>query len=321
MNELWLNKPVWMWAVFMGIVALLLILDLGVLHKKQKEITARNSLFTYGFYIAMAVAFGGWIWSTLGAEKGLQYFTGYVVEQSLSMDNLFVMAMIFGFFAIPRNQQHRVLFWGILGVIILRGVMIGLGAALVASFHWILYLFSAFLIFSGVKMILMAEHESDLSKNPILTFMRRHMRITDTLHGNNFFVRLKDSNTGTACLYMTPLMVALVMIEFADVIFAVDSVPAVFAITTDPYIVFTSNIFAILGLRTLYFALAAAMDRFAYLKYALSAVLIFIGGKIFIADFLLPEGEFPPVLSLVITFVILGSGVIYSLWKTRAKAA
>lgn len=317
MNEMFLNKPLWMWALFLGIVAVLLVLDLGVLHKKDKEISARESMITYCFYIAMAVAFGGWIWWELGPEKGMQYYTGYVIEQSLSMDNLFVMAMIFGYFKIPRAYQHRVLFWGILGVILLRGIMIGVGAALVAEFHWVLYIFSAFLIFSGIKMITASEHETDIGQNPLLKFMRRHLRVEDQLHGNKFFVRLKDKNNNMMTTYMTPLFVALVLIEFADVIFAVDSVPAIFAITTDPYIVYTSNIFAILGLRTLYFALAAMIDRFAYLKYALSAVLIFIGAKIFLADFVFGEEKFPPALSLGITFALLASGVMYSLWKTR----
>jgi tellurite resistance protein TerC len=317
MTGLFLDKPIWMWALFLTIVVVLLVLDLGVLHKKNSVISAKNSLITYGFYILMALSFGGFVWYELGSEKGMQYLTGYVVEQSLSMDNLFVMAMIFGFFKIPIQYQHRVLFWGILGVIVLRAIMIGVGAALIEEFHWLLYVFSAFLIFSGVKMIAMTDKEMDIGHNPILKFMQKHLRVEDQLHGDKFFVRLMDKNIGRTAIYMTPLMVALILIEFADVIFAVDSVPAVFAITTDPYIVYTSNIFAILGLRTLYFALAAMIDRFAYLKYALSAVLIFIGGKIFVADFVLESGKFPPALSLGITFALLGGGVAYSLYKTR----
>lgn len=320
MTDLFLGHPVWMWAVFLGIVVSLLVLDLGVLHKKNQEISARSALITYGFYILMALGFGAGVWHFLGAEKGMQYLTGYVVEQSLSMDNLFVMAMIFGYFKIPRKYQHRVLFWGILGVILLRGIMIGLGAALISEFHWVLYLFSAFLIFSGIKMIAMADKEMDIGHNPLLKFMQKHLRVEDELHGDKFFVRLMDKNIGHTATYMTPLFVALVLIEFADVIFAVDSVPAVFAITTDPFIVYTSNIFAVLGLRTLYFALAAMMDRFSYLKYALSAVLIFIGSKIFIVDFMMDGNKFPPALSLGITFAILGGGVVYSLWKTRKAA-
>ena len=316
MDGLFLDKPLWMWAFFLAVVIVLLVLDLFVLHKGHKEISAKSSLTTYGFYVAMAVCFGGWIWMEMGRTKAMEYYTGYVIEQSLSMDNLFVMALIFKFFHIPRKNQHRVLFWGILDVIVQRGIMIGLGAALVLKFHWVLYVFSAFLIFSGIKMIAAADHEMDIGKNPVLKFLKQHLRVEDQLHGNQFFVRLMDKNIGHMATYMTPMMVALIMIEIADLVFAVDSVPAIFAITTDPFIVYTSNIFAILGLRTLYFALAAMMDRFAYLKYALSAVLIFIGSKIFITDFIMKE-EMPPVISLGITFAILGTGVFYSLWKTR----
>lgn len=317
MTDLFLNKPVWMWALFLGVVIALLVLDLGVLHKKSKEISAKQSLITYAFYVMMAMCFGGFVWWELGRDKAMEFYTGYVIEQSLSMDNLFVMALIFGYFKIPRKYQHRVLFWGILDVIVQRGIMISLGAALVMKFHWVLYIFSAFLIFSGIKMIAASDHETDLGKNPILRFMQRHLRVEDELHGDRFFVRLVDKNTGHLATYMTPLMVTLIMIEIADLVFAVDSVPAIFAITTDPYIVYTSNIFAILGLRTLYFALAAMMDRFAYLKYALSAVLIFIGSKLFLADFVFGADKFPPSVSLGVTFGILGTGIAYSLWKTR----
>lgn len=317
MDTLFLDKPVWMWGIFLAFVVALLVLDLGILNKKDEEISARKSLILYSFYIAMALSFGGWIWYQLGTEKALLYYTGYVIEQSLSMDNLFVMAMIFGFLGIPRAYQHRVLFWGILGVIVLRGVMIGLGAALVAEFHWLLYIFSAFLVFTGVKMLLVKDSDMDISKNPILKFLRKHTKVDDEIHSHDFFIKKPDPQTGKLVTFITPLFVALILIEFADVIFAVDSVPAIFALTTDSYIIYTSNIFAILGLRTLYFALAAMMERFEYLKYALSAVLIFIGSKIFLTDFILGIDKFPPALSLGITFLTLGTGVAYSLWKTR----
>jgi tellurite resistance protein TerC len=232
------------------------------------------------------------------------------------MDNVFVIAMIFGYLAIPRQYQHRVLFWGILGVIVLRAIMIGFGATLVSEFGWILYVFAAFLIFTGIKMLTIGHAEPDLSQNPVLRFMRRRFRVTDQLHGNRFFVHQPDSKTGKLERYMTPLFLALVMIEIADVIFAVDSVPAIFAITTDPYIVYTSNIFAILGLRALYFALAAIIHRFAYLRQALALLLVFIGSKVFVAD-LLGWTKFPAEWSLGITFAILASGVGYSLWRTR----
>jgi tellurite resistance protein TerC len=234
------------------------------------------------------------------------------------MDNVFVIAMIFGFFAVPRVYQHRVLFWGILGVIVLRAIMIGFGAAVIAQFSWVLYVFAAFLIATGVKMLVFSDTDYDIAKNPVLRFMRRRFNVTDEHHGENFFVKKPDPKTGRLAWFMTPLFMALVLIEIADVIFAVDSVPAIFAITTDPFIVYTSNIFAILGLRALYFALAAMVHRFHYLKYALAVVLIFIGSKIFIAD-MLGLAKIPPAISLAATFGILAMGVVWSLWKTRGE--
>ncbi|MGK2285728.1 TerC family protein [Pedomonas sp. V897] len=314
----WLGTPVWMWGVFLSVVLALLALDLGVVHRDQREIGVKESLLLSGVYIALGLGFGGWVWWQLGAEAGTAYITGFVVEKSLAMDNVFVIAMIFSTFAIPRLYQHRVLFWGILGVIVLRGLMIGAGAALVAEFGWVLYLFAAFLILTGIKMWVSAEEGFAVEESRILRFLRRHCRVTDTLHGDRFWVRGADPKTGRTVLFMTPLMLALLMVEFADVIFAVDSVPAIFAITTDPFIVYTSNIFAVLGLRALYFALAAMVHRFHYLKYALSVLLVFIGSKIFIADLVaLPGGKFPPSWSLAVTAAILGAGVGYSLWKTR----
>jgi len=312
-----MGKPVWMWALFLTVVVVLLVLDLGVLHRKQHVVSARESLWTTAGYMALASLFGGWVWWELGQEKALQYYTGYVVELSLAMDNVFVIAMILGYFHIPRQYQHRVLFWGILGVLALRGIMIGAGAALVQQFHGVLYLFAFFLIFSGIKMLTAGDaSEADLGRNPVLKLLRRYGRVTDKLHGNHFFVRLRDGNTGHYAWYMTPLMVALILVELADVLFAVDSVPAIFAITTDPYIVFTSNIFAILGLRALYFALSAMMERFAYLKYALSLLLIVIGGKMVVAD-MLGIVHVSSLQSLALTLAILVGGVAYSLYKTR----
>jgi tellurite resistance protein TerC len=310
-----LSKPVWMWKAFIGIVLFLLILDLGVLHKTDHEIEVKESLWMSAFYITIGLLFGGWVWYALGSDKGLEYMTGFVVEKTLAMDNIFVIAMIFAYFNIPRQYQHRVLFWGILGVIILRGIMIGVGATLVSQFGWILYIFAAFLIITGIKMLLMADKEHDIGDNFILKYMQKNFKITKELHGNKFFVKQQDPKTGKMTKFMTPLFVALILIEIADVIFAVDSVPAIFAITTDPFIVYTSNIFAILGLRALYFALAAMMNRFAYLKYALSIVLIFIGSKIFIAD-MFGLMKFPPLVSLSVTVGIIAAGVIYSLYKT-----
>ena len=315
----WLGKPAWMWLTFMTLVLALLVLDLGVLHRDQHEIGVRESLLLSGMYIAVALVFGGWVWWELGQQSGVEYLTGFAVEKSLAMDNVFVIAMIFGYFAIPRALQHRVLFWGILGVIVLRALMIGAGAALVSQYGWVLYIFAAFLIVTGVKMFFAGDGHADIGQNPLVRWMRRHMRITDQLHGQKFFVRQPNAK-GRMVLWATPMFLALVMIEIADVIFAVDSVPAIFAITTDSYIVYTSNIFAILGLRALYFALAAVIHRFAYLKQALAVLLVFIGGKVFAAD-LLGLGKIPPEWSLAITALILAAGVAWSLWQTRDKPA
>jgi len=314
-----LGKPGWMWLGFLAIVVLLLVLDLGVLHRKQREIPVGESLMLSAAYISLGLAFGGWVWWYLGAQSGMEYLTGFAVEKALAMDNVFVIAMIFAFFAVPPKYQHRVLFWGILGVLVLRAIMIGLGAMIVGQFSWVLYVFAVFLIATGTKMIWLADQEYDVAGNPVLRFMHRHFNVTDRNHGQSFFVKQPHSTTGKPVWFMTPLFLALVLIEVADVIFAVDSVPAIFAITTDPFVVYTSNIFAILGLRALYFALAAMVHRFHYLKYALAIVLIFIGSKIFIADLMGIE-KIPPALALGITFGILAGGVVYSLIKTSGRA-
>jgi tellurite resistance protein TerC len=319
--SVWLTKPVWMWLAFFAIVITLLVLDLGVLHKGHREIETRESLLLSAFYISLGVVFGAWVWWALGAESGMNYLTGFAVEKALAMDNVFVIAMIFSFFAVPRKYQHRVLFWGILGVIVLRAIMIGVGAAVVSQFSWVLYIFAAFLVATGIKMLVFKEGETDISTNPVLRFMRRRFNVTQEHHGEKFFVKLPDPkapDSGRSVWFMTPLFMALVLIEIADVIFAVDSVPAIFAITTDPFIVYTSNIFAILGLRALYFALAAMIHRFHYLKTALALVLVFIGSKVFAAD-LLGIDKVPPVVSLAVTLGLLAGGVIYSLWKTRRQ--
>jgi tellurite resistance protein TerC len=315
---LFLGKPLWLWFSFIAIVIALLAFDLGILNKSDHEIGVSESLKLSALYISLGVAFGGFIWYQLGELAAAEYLTAFVVEKTLALDNVFVIALIFSYFAVPRMYQHRVLFWGILGVIVLRGIMIGLGATLVAQYSWILYIFAAFLILTGIKMLVTEEKEMDLDNNMILRFMKKRFRVTDQLHGNNFFVRQPDPKTGKVVRFMTPLFLALVLVEFADLVFAVDSVPAVFAITTDPYIVYTSNIFAILGLRALYFALAAVLHRFHYLKYALAVLLIFIGSKVFVAEWMGWE-KFPANWSLGITFAILAAGIFYSLWKSRGE--
>ena len=314
-----LGKPAWMWLAFIAIVIALLALDLGVLHRKQREIGVSESLALSAGYIALSMGFGAWVWWYMGETAGMNYLTGFGIEKSLAMDNVFVIAMIFSYFAVPRLYQHRVLFWGIIGVILLRALRIGFGAAIVEQFSWVLYVFAAFLIATGVKMWVMADKPYDVGNSAVLRWVRRRFRVTDRLHGQAFWVKETDPKTGRLAWFMTPLFLALIMIEFVDVVFAVDSVPAIFAITTDPFIVYTSNIFAILGLRALYFALAAMVDRFHYLKYALAVLLVFIGSKIFVAD-AFGLAKIPPAASLGITFAILLVGVVWSLWKTRAPA-
>ncbi|MGI2032297.1 TerC family protein [Rhizobium panacihumi] len=312
-----LGTPTWMWAIFISLVLSLLALDLGVLHKESKEIGVKESMLMSAFYIAIGIAFGGWIWFQQGQQPAVEYLTGFVVEKSLAMDNIFIIAMIFSYFAIPRLYQHRVLLWGILGVIVLRGIMIAGGSMIVENFSWVLYLFAAFLVFTGIKMLVSSDHdESDIGNNAMLKFLRRRLPVTKELHGERFFVKQEDDKTGRLKTFVTPLFLALIMVELADLVFAVDSIPAIFAITTDPFLVYTSNIFAILGLRALYFALAALMHRFAYLKYSLAAVLIFVGSKIFVAD-LLGISKIPPSISLGVTVSILAAGIIGSLWATR----
>lgn len=318
LTQMALGKPVWMWAAFLAVVLALLVLDLGVLHRKQKEIGVRESLLLSAGYITAGLGFGVWVWSELGRQAGLEYVTGFLVEKSLAMDNVFVIATIFAAFAVPRAYQHRVLFWGILGVIVLRAIMIGVGAALVANFEWILLVFAAFLVVVGARLLFSSHEPADPRDNAVYRWLAGHLRLTPDFEGSRFFVRRTPPGGSKAVLYATPLFLALVMIELADVVFAVDSVPAIFAITTDPYIVYTSNIFAILGLRALYFALAAVTARFAYLKHALALLLIFIGGKVFVAEAAGWE-KFPAPASLGITAAILAGGIIYSLWRTERR--
>jgi tellurite resistance protein TerC len=315
-----LATPIWMWLFFFVIVAGLLVVDLGLFHKNQHVINVGESFLLSGFYIIISLIFGLWIWHQLGTDSALDYYTGYVIEKSLSVDNLFVMSIIFSALYIPRKYQHRVLFWGILGVIILRGIMIGLGTALINNFEWILYVFAAFLVMTGIKLLLLKDedgHEKSVSDSFIIKFLKKNFYIS-AFEEEKFFVKKPTEKTHKLVWHITPLFIALITIELADLVFAVDSVPAIFAITTDPYIVYTSNIFAILGLRALYFALSAMIERFAYLKYAISVVLIFIGGKVF-ATPLLGLEKFPAGISLSVTLGLVTIGIMYSLYKTRKK--
>ena len=315
----WLGTPVWFWLAFIGMVVVLTAFDLGVLNKTDHEMGIAESLKLSAFYISIAMLFGIWVWMEKGADLGMKYYTGFFIEKALSIDNVFVISLIFTYFAIPRMYQYRALVWGIITVIILRGIMIGVGAAVVQQYYWVLYIFAVFLVATGVKMLFQGEQEMDVANNPVVKWISTHMRVTKELHDQKFFVKVPDEKTGKLVRAATPLFLALVVINLADLVFAVDSVPAIFAITTDTFIVYTSNIMAILGLRALYFALAAMVHRFEYLKYALALVLIFIGAKIFIADFLMGGAKVPPVLSLGITAALIAGGIIFSLYKTRGQ--
>jgi tellurite resistance protein TerC len=254
----------------------------------------------------VSIAFGGIVWATLGHEAGASYFAGYVIEKSLSVDNLFVFALLFQFFVVPVELQHRVLFWGVIGALVFRAIFIAAGAALLSSFHWMFFAFGAFLIFSGVKLARSDEMGMDPEANPVLKFLRRRIRITDGYRGNHFVVREKGVR------WATPLLAVLVVVETTDVLFAVDSIPAIFAVTTNAFIVFTSNAFAILGLRALYFLLAGVLGRFAYLKLGLAAVLVFVGIKMIVNEW----WHVPIWLSLGVIVLLIGGSILFSLYKT-----
>ncbi|MEZ5743939.1 MAG: TerC family protein [Sphingomonadaceae bacterium] len=315
----WLGTPVWFWLAFLAIVILLTAFDLGFLHKEDKELGISESLKLSAFYIGVAMLFGVWVWIERGASSGMDYFTGFFIEKALSIDNVFVISLIFTYFAIPAKYQYRALLWGIIGVIILRGLMIAGGAALLSQAYWVLYLFAGFLILTGIKMMFGTDKPMDVGNNPVVRWISNHMRVTPELHEQHFIVKVPDEKTGKMVRAATPLLLALVLINIADLVFAVDSVPAIFAITTDTFIVYTSNIFAILGLRALYFALAAMVYRFHYLKYAMAAILVFIGSKIFVSDFLMGGAKFPPAVSLGVTLALLVGGILASLWATRGE--
>lgn len=349
----------WAWIGFVAFVLAMLALDLGVFHRRAHVVTVKEALGWSGVWIGLGSAFSVFVyfayegqWFGLGAVPDpvdgllndgstatVKYLTGYVVEKSLSVDNIFVIAMIFAFFAVPQIYQHRVLFWGILGALVLRGAMIALGAKLIAEFHWILYLFAVFLILTGIKMLLLRVEHTDPNKNIVVRLTRRLFPVTARFHGGHFIVRagapashesetpgapmlpdevVDKSRPGT--ILLTPLALALVMVETTDLIFAVDSIPAIFAITGDPFLVFTSNVFAILGLRSLYFALAGMVNKFRYLKPALALVLMVVGVKMLLAEWLkLALGKHFNLYLLLVVLAILAAGVVASLMAERRK--
>ncbi len=310
-----MENSLWLWAGFNAFVLLLLALDLGVLHRKSRVIAVSEALWLSLFYIALALIFNAGVFYYLGNDKGYEFLTGYLIEKSLSIDNIFVIVLIFTHFAVPLQYQHRVLFWGIIGALIMRGALIYAGAALIDTFEWIVFVFGGFLVLTGLKMLTAAHQEPDMENNRIVSFARRNLGITDAYHGEKFFVKQAGKRLAT------PLFLALLMVEASDLIFAIDSIPAIFAVSKDPFIVYTSNVFAILGLRALYFALAGIIERFSYLKYALSLILIFVGGKM-IANGLYPEEKvIPTEWALLVTATLIGGAILLSFIFPKRKEA
>jgi tellurite resistance protein TerC len=302
---------VWLWVGFNAFVLVMLAVDLFVFHREAHEVRVREAAAWSLIWIALAVLFGAGVYRLMGREAGLEYFTGYLIEKALSIDNIFVFVLIFSFFRVPPRYQHRVLFWGILGALVMRGAMIVAGAYLIQQFHWIIYVFGAFLVFTGIRMATHSEHDLDPESNLAIRLVRRLMPITSVYDGQRFFVR---EQVGQATrLVATPLFVVLVLVETTDLIFAVDSIPAIFAITQDPFIVYSSNVFAILGLRALYFLLADVIERFHYLKIGLSAVLVFVGLKMLTVDLY----KVPIGVSLGVIVLVLGVSVAASWWWPR----
>jgi tellurite resistance protein TerC len=304
-----MDSQLFLWVIFNIFVLGILALDLLVLHRKAHAVSLREAAAWSCVWVSLALIFGLGIYFFRGGEKALEFLTGYVIEWSLSVDNLFVFLVIFSYFAVPAIYQHRVLFWGILGALVLRAAFIATGAALLANFHWMIYVFGGFLIFTGIKLLCAGEEKLEPEKNPAVLLVRRFMKVTPDYHGQQFFIR-KDGK-----LWATPLFLVLVVVETTDVIFAIDSIPAIFAITLDPFIVYTSNVFAILGLRALFFLLAGVMEMFRYLRVGLSFVLCFVGAKMLIADFY----KIPIGISLGVVGGILLLSILASLLKQRKE--
>ena len=324
MNELQLTGGLesvatwWMWAGFGIFVIAMLSVDMLLLGRKgSHKVGAKEALTWSLVWFTMALLFGAglWVWLEHSAgravadTKVMEYLTGYLLEKTLAMDNIFVFVMIFSYFAVPQEFQKRILLYGVLGAIILRAIMIALGAWLITQFHWVLYIFGAFLLITGIKMFIFADHDPNLAKNPLLKWLKNHMRITEEYHGEKFWIMKNGVR------WFTPMFLVLVLIEFSDVIFAMDSIPAIFAITSDPFIVFTSNIFAILGLRALYFLLADMANRFHLLKFGLAVVLMFVGTKMLIVDWY----KIPVAISLAVVITLLGTSILLSLMATRKQ--
>lgn len=305
-----LPHNLWLWIGFNVFVLIMLALDLGVFHRKTHVVTLKESVTWTAVWVVMALLFNLGIAHFMGNEKGLEFFTGYVIEKSLSVDNVFIFALLFSYFAVPALYQHKVLFWGVFGALVMRAIMIALGAKLIAEFAWIIYVFGAFLVLTGVKMIVKREEEIHPERNPVVRFFKRYIPTTSDFRGDKFFVR------ENGVLMATPLFVVLILVEISDLIFAVDSIPAIFAVTKDPFIVYTSNVFAILGLRSLYFALAGVLDKFHYLKVGLGVVLSFVGVKMLLAH---SPWKIDTLISLGVIIVVLAASVVASLvWPKKS---
>ncbi|WP_373047055.1 TerC family protein [Vulgatibacter sp.] len=299
-----------LWGVFLAIVVLLLALDLGVFHRKAHEVSSREAGTWTVVWVALALLFNAYIWWAMGAQKGLEFLTGYLIEKSLSVDNLFVMVLVFTSFGIPKIYQHRVLFWGIFGALVMRGVLILIGSQLIDRFHFIIYVFGAFLVYTGGRMLFAGEEDPDPQKNTALRLFRRFVPTTDRYHGQKFFIVENGKRLAT------PLLAALVVIEAMDLVFAVDSIPAIFAVTLDPFIVFTSNIFAILGLRALYFLLANVVEKFVHLKVGLAVILAYVGVKMLLSGWY----KIPVYVSLGIILGVLLTSILTSIFASRREA-
>ena len=302
-------NSLWGWVGFNVVVLAILALDLGVLHRRSEKVSLKEAAVWSAVWVALSLCFAFAIYRTMGEESGLEFLTGYLIEYALSVDNIFVFVLIFSYFRVPEKHQHRVLFWGIIGALVLRGVMIVAGSALVSRFAWTLYIFGAFLVFTGLRMALQKDGAAyNPERDPVLRLARKLLPVTQDYRGDKFFVREPDK-TGTIRSFATPLFIVLIIVDTTDIIFATDSIPAIFAVTRDPFIVYTSNICAVLGLRALYFLLASVVDKFVYLKIGLSLVLIFIGTKMLLEPFI----HLPIVASLGVVGALLGTSILASL--------
>ncbi|MFI7033196.1 TerC family protein [Microbispora rosea] len=309
-----MSVPLWVWAAVLAVILAMLAVDLFA-HRRAHVVGVREALGWSGVWIALGLGFGVVVWLVWGPEAGGEYLAGYLIEKSLAVDNVFVIALLFSFFAVPRELQHRVLFFGVLGALVFRAGFIGAGAVLLDRFHWILYVFGAFLLYTGVKMARHSAIEVHPDRNPVLRAMRRLIPVTDSYHGQRFLVRQDADGRPGGRWAATPLLAVLVAVETSDIVFAVDSIPAIFAVTSEPFLVFTSNAFAILGLRAMYFLLAGAMHRFGYLRYGLAAILVFVGAKMLLADVY----KIPVWLSLAVICACLVVAVAASVYRNRRE--